>query len=285
MDDDHSPFRARRAVLVTMHGKESAIGPVLGEHLGLVIDTVSTIDTDQFGAFTGEIERSDTQYQTAIRKALAGMSATGCDLGLASEGSFNPHPEVPWLSVNRELVVLVDQRHNWVLEGWAASLDTSATQQVISSVEQALAFGQRVGFPAQGLVARLNADDARHMSKGIDTEVGLRAVVSSLLRRQPTGILLETDLRAHMNPKRRVVIRQAAADLAANALRVCPQCGAPGVRAVESLLGLPCEWCGTPTRLRRAEIYACVRCDYRREQPHPDGNATASPEYCEICNP
>lgn len=285
MQQPTSSFWNRHAVLVTMHGKQSMIDPVLRERMGIILETIHTIDTDQFGTFTGEIKRQDTQVRTAIAKARAGITATRCEIGLASEGSFHPHPDVPWLIINREVVVLVDQRNNWILEGWASSIDTSAVQQIVHSIDEATAFAQQVGFPAQGLVARLRASDSRHITKGIRTQAELIDVVASLLRRQRTGILLETDLRAHLNPKRQIVIRQAAENLAANALRGCPQCHAPGVRVIEDVAGLPCKWCGSPTPLRKAEIYACPRCEYRMVHDYPDGTQTASPEHCSLCNP
>ncbi len=281
--DDHSFFRGRVAVLVTMHGKEHMIAAPLHEQLGLMVEAVTAINTDQFGTFTGEIRRPDTQYQTAIQKARAGMTKMRCDLGLASEGSFGPHPQMPWLAVNRELIVLVDQRNDWVLEGWAMSMDTAAAQQTVTSLDEALQFAQRVGFPAQGLVVRPHADSTRQITKGIQSEARLHKVVTTLLQKEP--ILIETDLRAHMNPKRQAVIAQAAEDLALNAQRPCPLCGAPGVRPVESVSGLPCEWCGSPTRLRKAEILACVRCEHREEKPYPDGRESAPPQHCACCNP
>jgi len=284
MNDQMRWFAQRRAVLVTMHGKEHVIGPVLTRALGLEVVAVDSIDTDQFGTFTGEIPRHDSQLQTAIAKATAGMMALGCDLGIASEGSFGPHADVPWLTVNREVVVLVDGRHGWVIEGWAASSDTVAIRADVHTWAEAKHFSERVGFPAQGIVVRDSGVDASHVVKNIDTHAQLSAVLTALWQAGAT-VCLEADLRAHRNPKRRTVIAQATEQLIGNAMRTCPACDAPGLRVVEIIAGLVCEWCGTPTHLPKAEVYRCVRCVYRIESPTSDGRTVASPEFCGVCNP
>jgi hypothetical protein len=281
MNDVTNLYMQRQAVLVTMHGKESVIVPVLSTHLGMHVTTLTHIDTDQFGTFTGDIARRDSQYQTAIAKAMAGIESSGCDVGIASEGSFGPHPDVPWITINRELVVLVDCRHDWVIEGWATSVETSAVRREVTTRAAAHAFCDAVGFPAQGVIMRVDSDPPV-LFKECTTHEAFDAQVAQLLQTYQT-IWLETDLRAHRNPKRRVVIQQAVAQLVANAQRICPACAAPGMHVVETVYGLPCEWCGTPTNLRKAEVFGCVRCTYRYAQDC--GDALASPEYCEMCNP
>jgi hypothetical protein len=185
---------------------------------------------------------------------------------------------VPWLTVNRELVVLVDRQHDWVLEGWATSVETSAARRDVTTDAEVQAFCQRVGFPAQGVIIRAG----EQLYKECVTAESLEACVTSLLR-QHDVIQLETDLRAHRNPKRRAVIRLATEQLVANARRLCPACGSPGMRVVETIYGLPCEWCGVPTHQRKAEVFGCVRCAYREEQLCGDGVVSA--EHCEMCNP
>lgn len=283
MDEMTNIYAQHDAVLVTMHGKESIIAPVLSTHLGMHVTTLTHIDTDQFGTFTGDIARRDSQYQTAIAKAMAGIEATGCDLGIASEGSFGPHRDVPWVTINRELVVLVDRQHDWVIEGWATSVETSAARREVTTREAARAFCDAVGFPAQGVIMRVDGDPPVFF-KECTTHEAFDAQVAQLLQAYQT-IWLETDLRAHRNPKRRAVIQQAVAQLVANAQRICPVCAAPGVRVVETVYGLPCEWCGTPTNLRKAEVLGCIRCTYRHEQRIEGIAEVASPEHCEMCNP
>ena len=281
MDEMTNMYAQRDAVLVTMHGKEAVITPMLLTHLGMHVTTLTHIDTDQFGTFTGDIARRDSQYQTAIAKAMAGIEATGCELGIASEGSFVPHPDVPWVTINRELVVLVDRRHDWVIEGWATSVETSAARREVTTREAARAFCDAVGFPAQGVILRVDGATPV-LFKECTTHEAFDVQVAQLLQMHQT-IHLETDLRAHRNPKRCAVIQLAVAQLVANVQRTCPACAAPGVRVVETVFGLPCEWCGTPTNQRKAEVLGCIRCTHRYEQDCGDGLASA--EHCEMCNP
>lgn len=283
MDQVRKFFEQRDAVLVSMHGKAEIIAPVLTPSLGVVITALTHIDTDQFGAFTGEIPRLETQYQTAVAKARAGMAQGFC-LGIASEGSFASHPEVPWLTVNHELVVLVDDMHGVVFEGWATSTAVTAARQQVHDVAEVEAFVRRVGFPEQGVLVRYHRAAGVQWHKDAATLDDIAQLVQCIWRNgRDSEVWLETDLRAHRNPKRRGVIAQATTNLIENLRRSCAACGLPGMRQVAVVRGLPCAWCGVPTRQPKEIIYACVRCEYRTTAPHDD--STASPEFCEGCNP
>lgn len=54
-------YRDRTAALLTQHGKEQVIGPVLEATLGCRVQRVSGYDTDQLGTFTRDIPRAGTQ--------------------------------------------------------------------------------------------------------------------------------------------------------------------------------------------------------------------------------
>ncbi len=281
-DELHRFFAQRDAVLVSMHEKEHIIAPLLTSQLGLQIRALTSIDTDQFGSFTGEVARSDTQYQTAVAKARAGM-AQGYTVGIASEGSFAPHPEVPWLTVNHELVVLVDTVHDVVFEGWATSTAVTAMRQQVHNLAEVETFVRRVGFPDQGVIVRYHCATGVQWYKDVRTLIDIAQMVERGLGHSDCKVWLEADLRAHRNPKRREVIGQATTNLVQNLRRKCEACGLPGMRQVAVIDGLPCAWCGTPTQQIKAVIYACVGCAYRTTAPYGDG--TASPEFCGVCNP
>ena len=109
------PYPGRRAVLATMHGKEAAIVPAFQERLELTVEIPSAIDTDALGTFTGEIPREGTIRKAAVAKARLGMAATGLSIGIASEGSYGPHPHVPFIPGGVEFMVLVDDGHGIVV--------------------------------------------------------------------------------------------------------------------------------------------------------------------------
>lgn len=223
-------FHGCTAVLGTKHGKERIIAPVLDEHLGLRVSVPADFDSDRFGTFTREVDRAGNQLEAARRKARAAMNQTGRALGLASEGSLGPHPAVGLLSANLEIGVLVDRRHDLEIVGRSLSPDAVMAHETVCSVDEALAWAGRAGFPGHGLVVR--------------------------------SVIIETDLRAHMNPTRMENIREATIDLVENAQRSCPDCGRPGFSIDEARSGLPCAWCGLLTNATLAHMYRCSHCGY-----------------------
>jgi hypothetical protein len=283
-----SPFAGRTAVMPTRHGKVALLAPLLWEGLGLRLVGVDDLDTDAFGTFTGEVPRPGDQRETARAKALAALERTGADLALASEGSFGPHPAAPFLSANRELVLLLDRAAELEIVGTAVTTATNFAHAVVTTPEAAYAFAERVGFPTHGLIVRDGPDPAtaRVVAKGIATREALEeALTRALPRGMGEAVLLETDMRAHLNPTRHAAIRQAAADLVARAASRCDACGTPGFALQEVVPGLPCGWCGQPTRQPLAEVVGCLRCENTRRRPFPAGERTADPGRCDLCNP
>ena len=86
------PYSGRRVALLTQHGKEGVIAPVLDAALGCRVERVNGFDTDLIGTFTRDIPRTGTQVEAARRKARIGMELSGLPRGLASEGAFGPDP-------------------------------------------------------------------------------------------------------------------------------------------------------------------------------------------------
>jgi len=116
--DPHQLFRGRNVLLVTQHGKEKVINPLLEDSFGMKMGLASKIDTDQFGTFSGEIERPDNQYNTAWMKALKIFQTyPDIEMAVASEGSFNPHPDTPFIPVNQEIVMLLDRKNSLEITG------------------------------------------------------------------------------------------------------------------------------------------------------------------------
>jgi hypothetical protein len=286
MRDERGTFYGRTAVLGTKHGKERAIAPVLDEHLGIHVSVPEDFDSDRYGTFTREVDRAGDQLEAARQKARAAMNQTGDALGLASEGSFGPHPTVGLLPVNLELVVLIDRRHGIEVVGKNISPHVVMAHETVRSVDEALRWAERAGFPEHGLVVRRGPDDARGMTKGIASEAALVEAVEQLLRKPfVRSVFIETDLRAHMNPTRMDAIREAAIDLVENAQRRCPACDRPGFSVDEARPGLPCAGCGLPTNATLSHVYCCNHCGYATERRYPAGHEAADPGQCPFCNP
>jgi len=115
--------------------------------------------------------------------------------------------------------------------------------------------------------------------------VALGVAFAEALEQSKTGkVFVESDLRAHMNPTRMVLIGQATQDLIRRMKSLCPRCQSPGFWVVERILGRPCRDCGSPTNEARAERWACVVGDHA-EVRDLETSRFADPQWCNACNP
>lgn len=269
------------AVVATMHGKAAAITPALAP-LGLGwMAPPAGFDTDRFGTFTREVARAGDQIEAARAKALAALDA--CPLAtvaVASEGSFGPHPALGLVPGGHELVLL-RTRDGRELVGRDLTFDTNYAQADLDSVEAAQRFAERMGFPEHGLILMTPGGGAV-IDKDLRDEGALLLAVSAQIARSGFA-RLETDMRAHRNPRRMAAIARAAADLAQRWAARCPNCGAPGWLPV-SEGGLPCADCGTPTDAPWRELFSCTGCGHH-EAREIDGARRADPGLCPDCNP
>lgn len=295
---------APRVALLTQHGKERAIAPVLEPALGWRIVRVDGFDTDRLGTFTGDIARQGTQLEAAREKARIGMALSGLHQGLGSEGSFGPDPGSGLLPWNVELLVYRDDRLGIEVVGLAQGPAVSG-QRVVDDWAAVADFARSVGFPGHQLVVSSPGGCAT----GLDPPGALAGPGASpppgqgeaRIRKGLTDwpaleqayawaaagggrVQVEVDLRAQANPTRMATIGRAAEDLARKLLSTCPACGAPGYGVVERIAGLPCADCGAPTREPRAEVWGCVRCAQRQTRARSD-RRHADPARCDHCNP
>jgi len=269
------PYRGQRAALATLHDKARALAPPLQRRLGLMVEPVG-IDTDRFGTFTGSTSRTGTAAATALAKARAGMAASGLTLGLASEGSFGPHPWLPFGAAGVETLGFVDAGRGLELTLSAVSRRTNFAHHDVQDGEDLAPFLARVGFPAHALVVK--GTDGNAMTTGVAD----RATLSRLA--QP-GTRLETDMRAHLNPTRMAAIRALGARLATQLACLCPACTCPGWGQIDVERGLPCSSCGSATQGVQAIIDGCSACGHQQSRPRPDGVTAAEPANCDWCNP
>ena len=284
----NSLFTGRVAVIATMHKKEAAIAPILESELGLQCVVPDNFNTDIFGTFTRDIARSADQIATARLKATKALEITGETIAIASEGSFAPHPDFPFISSNREIVVLIDLLHNLEIVGQEISTETNFNSQSVRSVAEAKLFARKMGFPEHGLVVMLDAksSNTNEIFKGINTEAKLTEIVTFALNKSTTGkIHIETDMRALYNPTRMQNIAKATRNLIKKISQICPNCACPGFDAIAQRRGLPCGLCNLPTSAIRSLVYQCQKCSFQQEQLFPHGVKIADPAQCMYCNP
>ncbi|MCA3561920.1 MAG: hypothetical protein IOC82_12925 [Aestuariivirga sp.] len=270
-------YRGLTAALATQHAKERAIAPAFAERLGLAVRVASSIDTDALGTFTGEVPRAGSMREAARAKARLGMQATGLPMGIASEGSFGPHPFMPFIAAGREMMIFIDVTRGLEVVEECVSETTNFAALELTEGADIEGFLDRAGFPSHALVLRR----CGHITKGIND----RAALESLLSAGRGEGWLETDMRAHVNPTRMAEIGKLAAKLAARIATPCPACAAPGFGTVRSEAGLPCAACETPTAQVRSLISGCALCGYEQSSARPDGRTAATPAECPECNP
>lgn len=271
-----------QAALGTKHGKEGVIKEVLSD-LGFAVFVPDGFPSDSFGTFTGEIQRPGNQLETAVLKARKAAEITGLRFGLASEGSYGPHPIVPMVALGRELVVLLDLENDLLVEGWWMGTKTNYQTRWVKSLEEARAFAMKIGFPEHGLIIQASPNNHRDQLKGVCSWEQLEQSISELVRAGQRPFL-QSDMRASYNPTRMEAVRLAAIDLAQSYQTLCPSCRAPGFRVRDVVKGLPCDYCGLPTDMVSAELLGCRRCDFQESRPIP-GREKASSTYCNFCNP
>ena len=275
---DEWTYTGRKIMIASMHGKEDAIGPVIKGLLDSNYEVISGFNTDQFGTFSGEIVRKDPPLETLRKKITAAYELTGEALIIGSEGSFGPHPYMFMVPANEEWVMLKDFVNDVEFIGHHLTVETNHAGEDITNIEELTSFCDRVGFPSHGII--LKAGDT--ILKDPDPE-NLEQTAALLLQKYGT-LNAETDMRADRNPTRMKAIEKAAQQLVSRILSPCPSCGFPGFWITDTVTGLPCRLCGSPTRSILSYIYSCRHCGCMEERPNPD-KTTEDPMYCDFCNP
>lgn len=277
-------FKDRRLLIATKHGKEKVIAPILEKELHVKCFVVSNLDTDQLGTFTGEVERVDSPLVTLRKKCLMAMELAGCDLLVASEGSFGMHPTPYFIPADEEFLIFIDKQNDIEILVRELSVDTNFSGTEIKSEEELISFANLIQFPSHALILRKHKEDFIEIKKGITNWDKLLNTYNQI-NKMDGKAYVETDMRAMFNPTRMKVIEKATQKLAAKIKSTCPQCSFPGFAITDAKPGLPCKLCGFPTRSTLSYIYNCIKCNFTREENHPNGKTKEDPMYCDICNP
>lgn len=247
------------------------------------------LDTDAMGTFSGEVERVGSALECARRKCLIALDILGSKVEycLASEGSFGPHPFIPFLPCDQEILYFIDRRREFHLHMTYMSEKTNYQMKSVSSFEELTTFAEAAQFPTHALIIR--SDDPSQKTliyKGIHTQEALvEAFAEALLHSRDKKVWVETDMRAQHNPTRMSVIGELATKLATRLATACPTCHAPGWGRVNAEKGLRCEYCDQETEMIAHEAYGCVLCQHTETKPRADGLKTAPQQYCNWCNP
>jgi len=276
---------ANRAALGTMHGKAAAIAPPLAR-LGITLVVPEGLDTDRFGTFTAETPRTGTMDDAARAKARAAIAATGLPVGIASEGAYGPHPFIPFLPLGREVLLWHNEETGHEVIERLIDEAPCYDHVTVFSADEATTFLKGIGFPRTAVIVAPAGTGAASLAKGLQGRDAVDdAIARALHLSAQGGAFLQTDMRAHLNPRRMDTIGRLAERLAARLATACPVCTAPGWGLLRVETGLPCAWCEAPTLLAKAEVHGCTLCGCEVNLPRTNGPAVADPGHCPACNP
>lgn len=273
-------------MLTTQHKKSMALEPPFRKILGASL-IENNLDTDQLGTFTGEIERKDTMLETAKKKCEWGLKFKNAEYALASEGSFGPHPFIPFLASDKEILYFIDKKRDFQLYITELFTETNYRMAELSCMNEVLAFAEKALFPSHALILRpFPLEIKAPIFKGLQTKEELEVAFLTAIRASPIAkIWVETDMRASFNPTRMKMIGSLGEKLADRLSCLCPECSSPGWGMVDIEAGLQCCSCGTPTDLIKSEIFGCTKCEYREQVLPRHGKEKADPGQCPYCNP
>ena len=277
-------FKGRSLIIATKHEKEKIIAPLLEESLGVLSFVNPDFDTDTLGTFSGEVERELDPIAAARKKCLLAMEFNNCDLGIASEGSFGPHPSMFFVSADDEFLIFIDKKNDIEIIAREVSTDTNFNGSEIRNEKELLDFANLVKFPSHALILRTSKTDNTAIIKGITNLEDLKKSFHLMLNKFK-NVYAETDMRAMHNPSRMAVIKNATKKLLDKIKACCPHCNIPGFGITNAKKGLECSLCNSPTKSTLSFIYSCQKCHFKREELYPNKKTKEDPMYCDYCNP
>ena len=279
-----SLFKDRVLVIATMHGKEMVIAPMFQAEYGVSCLVLENFDSDQFGTFSGEIERSQSPIDTLKAKCNLGHELSGYDLVIATEGSFGSHPDLPFCTAHDELILLMDYKYNVSFSTRILTTETNFQGKKIGSQKELLCFCECISFPNHAIILRNEEQSMVYLKKGInDWEELISAFEQCMLLHG--SVFVETDMRAMHNPLRMKQIEQLTQKLIDKLNVLCPSCQMPGFGVTSVALGLPCLICESPTNAILKHILTCAACHHQEEVYYPNGRKSEEPTFCPACNP
>lgn len=271
-------------VVATLHHKSEAIAPHLQKQLQMRFAGEVAVDTDSLGTFSGEVERTLEPKQAAREKCRLALLKNDSSVAIATEGSFFPHPAIPFASMHSELIFFYFPAANFEFSLTHNTSHTNFNGKRFDRWSDAIEFAKECLFPSHGIIVKAGAYDLSYLNKSCTTQTELEQAVQDCLHKHGQ-VYLETDMRAMRNPTRMQEIGTLAQKMATLLSTACPQCNQPGFGLEKSLPGLECELCFAPTHLEKSRIKCCSFCHYAEAIPSSSPQQKASAQYCDFCNP
>lgn len=271
-----------KIALATKHGKLAQIAPAFTSLRDWQIELVE-IDTDVYGTFSGEVPRLLTPRDAAIEKARAGALHAGLDFGLASEGTIGPHPQIPFINSDFEIMAFVDLKNDFAVVETLMSPEIHAYSATVNSDRDIEDLIAKLDLPAHAANLIISSNNERRFEKGIHEPREFRRLVADALEQSAT-VEVENDFRAMSSPSRQANIAALAEKLAARLGSQCPACNQIGWGSVGFEYGLPCSECLEVVQsVAHSEKLGCVTCDHTELRSL--GRTSVDPARCGQCNP
>lgn len=277
-------FHNRRISVITKHGKEHVLRPLLEEAFEGEVCVFDAFDTDLLGTFSGEIERRPDPLTTIREKCRIASRYLNDDIIIASEGSFGPHPFLFFIPADEELLMVYDKKNEIEIVVKELSTETNFNGKTIKSIEELKAFAEHTFFPSHRLIIRDKEKSTDYLKKGIGDYTTLEQTFVECLKINGS-VFVETDMRAMFNPSRMKVIESCAHKLIEKMRSTCPVCQFPGFSITEAISGLPCSLCASPTKSTLKYLSVCAKCKFSEEKIYPHDKMMEDPTYCDNCNP
>lgn len=212
------------------------------------------------------------------------MELSETDLAVASEGSFGPHPVIPFSPADDEIIILVDKKNRLEIAAREITTHTNFSGATVDNETALRVFAEQALFPSHGLILREGDKGNGYVKKGINTWDELIECFHTMLSKK-MNVYVETDMRAMFNPTRMKAIGKACEKLIEKINSTCPNCSCPGFAVYAGEEGLPCSLCGRGTRSTLLHIYRCQRCLHEEINKYPNNKEEEDPMYCDYCNP
>lgn len=305
-----------KIALLTKHGKQDIIAPIMRAAFNSEIVHTQQFDTDTLGSFDHAIARTLSPAECALKKAYLACELTNCEQGIGSEGSFNSLFGMG--VIDEECLAFVDVKRNIAFVASAKEavrLGPIEASDIDNLQEQLNMFSSAQSGLVNNNQQKWMLKHSEGWHKGLSSTELLKTVVE-------WPVYLEPDFRAMHCPARQAVIASAAHNLVIRLQALCPQCSAvnyvpkhvpkhvpkrapnhvpnhaqkhvaehakesaemhvAGHRA-EAFQYLPCELCGQQTTKIVPPHPYCDSCGFAEQ--HQSEETSASAFYCHYCNP
>ncbi len=217
----------KKILLASMHKKEISIAPAFENILKCKIVVPKNFNTDQFGTFSGEIRRDLSAYETLKKKAITAANIFNFDYVISSEGSFGPHPYIPTIC-DTEMLLFYDKKLDLFITDYDFFFDTNYDQFILTKenykANDYVKWLKSVKFPSHGLILK---NQSILICKGIISLTYLEEIIDKELS-ENNNLILETDMRAMMNPTRMKAIKLLANKLVQKIAKLCNKCSTRG---------------------------------------------------------